>query len=305
MQLQISFNERNKDGRFRGLRKIVLDAAHYNLSLLRDRLAMHILRASGVPAPCVNHARLYVNGEYYGVFAHIEKVDREFLERNFEKPDGDLYKKGKELTTNEQSGGDFEGGRVWFRNTSTKDAQRVGDLHQMVKAWVAESLFPDADGYWAGGLNFYTYNHPDRGFLYIPWDIDLAFDNLPADTDPFTWHKTNENFHGREHIDSVFMDPAWRKIFYDELKATNRLLSISKLQALIDRWAKQIEPHVAEDPNKPYSLEAHKTAVKRMRSYVAARSRYISALKETPVPGPEEPETPEPGSTDAGTPLTP
>src|SRR5690606_16708623 len=94
MQCQVSFNKYDKKGRFRGLKKILFDAAEYNRSFLRDRLAMAIFRDVGVPAPCANNARLDVNGEYYGLFSNIEKVDSEFLERVFEFDEGNLYKRG-------------------------------------------------------------------------------------------------------------------------------------------------------------------------------------------------------------------
>jgi hypothetical protein len=53
----------------------------------------------GVQYSCVNHARLDVNGEYYGMYANVERVDREYPERHFDDPDGNLWKEGRELTT--------------------------------------------------------------------------------------------------------------------------------------------------------------------------------------------------------------
>ena len=45
------------------------------MSYLRDDL--------GVPASCVNNARLVINGEFYGLYANIEFLDEELLERLF------------------------------------------------------------------------------------------------------------------------------------------------------------------------------------------------------------------------------
>ncbi len=62
MQFQISFNEIDRDGRFLGLRKIILDDPGYDPSFLHDRLAYSFLRVLGLTGPCGNTARLFVNG---------------------------------------------------------------------------------------------------------------------------------------------------------------------------------------------------------------------------------------------------
>jgi len=280
MQLQISFNELDSKGRFRGLRKIVLDSGHYNRTYLRDRLAMSVLRDLGLPAPCVNHARLVVNGQFYGLFTHIEKVDREFLERNFADPDGNLYKKGLELKTNEEEQPDTSRADAFWDTTDVAALEKLGDLDEWVRVWAVEALLPDADGYWAGGWNFYLYDDPERGFVYVPWDFDLGFDNLPADTDPLTWHKANDRFNGRPHVEAVLADPKWRKRFIEHVAWARRAYEPSVLQARIDAWAAQIEQQAQADVLAPWSFEEHRRGVRRLRQYVEERARFIDGWLE-------------------------
>jgi hypothetical protein len=280
MQFQVSFNETNPDARFRGLRKIVLDSGHYNTSYLRDRLAMSIFRDLGLPAPCVNHARLMVNGQYYGLYTHVEKVDREFLERNFDDPDGNLYKKGEELKTNEDEHPDTSRSDLFWASHSVEAMEALGDLDQWVRMWAVEALIPDADGYWAGGWNFYLYDHPEKGFLYLPWDIDLAFDKLPADTDPLTWHKQNDNFNGRPHVEAVLADPVWRKRYIEHVARARKAFKPDVLQERIDTWAAQIEEAARADTLAPWSFEQHRRAVQRLRNFVDARASYIDTWLE-------------------------
>jgi hypothetical protein len=280
IQVQISFNEVNPDGRFRGLRKIVLDSGHYNRTYLRDRLSMSILRDLGLPAPCVNHARLMVNGQFYGLFTHIEKVDREFLERNFSDPDGNLYKKGLELKTNEDESPDTSRARTFWATRDVAALEKLGDLDEWVRVWAVESLLPDADGYWAGGWNFYLYDHPERGFVYVPWDFDLGFDNLPADTDPLTWHKQAANFNGRPHVEAVLANPKWRKRFVEHVAAARRAFEPAVLQARIDTWAAQVEQDARVDALAPWSFEEHRRGVARLRRYVEERARFIDGWLE-------------------------
>ena len=81
MQFVIAFNKVDEDGRFAGLRKLTLDAPPYDASVMRERLALSYFNDAGIAASCANHARLTINGDYYGLYTNIEHVDREFLER--------------------------------------------------------------------------------------------------------------------------------------------------------------------------------------------------------------------------------
>ncbi len=56
MQFEVSFNTYDKQGRFEGLKHALFDAAEYNRSFLRDRLALAILRDVGLAALCANNA---------------------------------------------------------------------------------------------------------------------------------------------------------------------------------------------------------------------------------------------------------
>jgi hypothetical protein len=275
MQFQISFNSQVEGGRFRGLRKIVLDSPYYDRSYLRDRVALAYLRDLGVPAPCANHARLVVNGEYYGLYASIEKINKDFLRRSFERYGGNLYKKGRELKTNESIGDTSRRDELW-RTRDVAGIEALVDMDQALLMWASEAVIPQADGYWVGGWNFYLYDHPDRGFLFLPWDIDLAFDNLPATVDPVTHRKTTPNFSGRPHYEAVMKDPTWRARYVEKIAEALESYDPARLQARIDAWAAQIAEAAADDPHRPFTYEQHRAAVSRMRAYVADRADFLA-----------------------------
>jgi spore coat protein CotH len=66
-------------------------------NMVQDGSAMHedvsyeMFREAGVPASRVAHVELYLNGEYRGLYLHVETVDDQFLKRHFLDPDGNLY----------------------------------------------------------------------------------------------------------------------------------------------------------------------------------------------------------------------
>lgn len=93
--MKISFNEYDRAGRWKGLKKLQLHAMLRDPSLLREKLAYGLFREFGVAASRVNHARLVINGAYAGLFALVEELDSRFLDSRFddiEGGEGNLYK---------------------------------------------------------------------------------------------------------------------------------------------------------------------------------------------------------------------
>ena len=64
-------------------------------SFLAERLAFHFFRAAELPAPRCNHALVYVNGTFFGLYANVEAEDKPFLRRWFGSDAGNLYEEGQ------------------------------------------------------------------------------------------------------------------------------------------------------------------------------------------------------------------
>mgnify|MGYP000851737805 FL=1 len=274
MQFEVAFNAYDKKGRFKGLKKVLFDAARYNESFLRDRLSLKIMRDVGLPAPCANNARLVVNGAYYGLFTSIEKVDSEFLERYFEAPNGNLYKRqdwAKKTNEEDKDESDVE---ALLDAKTIQQLDAVMNLDEAILEWAAEAVLPDNDGAWAGGLNYYVYNDPLTGFNVIPWDLDATFERIPFDVDPYTFLK--ENDWGRPFYTIATKDPEWFKKYIDAIAfVLAEGYDVPTLQGRIDAWAAQIADAAASDPNKPFSTKDHLDAVKTQRDYVAKRANFV------------------------------
>ncbi|PCC73905.1 CotH protein [Nannocystis exedens] len=280
MQFEVSFNTYDQQGRFEGLKHVLFDAAEYNRSFLRDRLALAILRDVGLAAPCANNARVVVNGAYYGLFTNIEKVDSEFLERTFEDPDGNLYKRrgggsGWNKKTNEEDPSQADVEQLEAAET-VDDLLAVMNLEQALLEWATEAVIPDRDGAWGGGLNQYLYNDPNSGFVVIPWDLDDTFTRLEPDTDPYTYIK--EGDHGRPFYAIATADPVWFSRYIDAIAfAVATGYDVEVLQGRLDTWAAQIAEAAADDPNKPFTFDQHLDQVDDMRAFVAERRLFLDA----------------------------
>lgn len=275
MQFEISFNAYDPDGRFRGMRHLDFDAAASNVSFLRDRLGLAMLRDAGLPAPCANNARLMVNGVYYGLFTNLERIDKSFLTRNYPDNDGDLWKRpGWELKTNEGSSGPERLDALKDVTTIDEMAQYL-DMEQATLEWATEAVMPDNDGAWAGGFNFYLYDDPTGGkFLIIPYDLDSTFTRVPFDADPVTYLKPMD--HGRPWYDLMVSDPTWLAKYKAKIPwVLENTYNVAVTQGRIDAWSAQIFEAVEQDVNKPFTTEAHVNKVKEKRDYVAKRAAFV------------------------------
>src|SRR5262249_40597350 len=75
-----------------GLKSVVLRNNTQDASMLHERLAMAFMNLMGIAAPREAHARLYINGEYAGLYSIVEAIDEPFLDRVFHQSNGYLYK---------------------------------------------------------------------------------------------------------------------------------------------------------------------------------------------------------------------
>ena len=279
MQFVISFNETDSDGRFHGLRKIVLDAPWYDPTVIRERLAFEYMKAYGAPYSCVNNARLSINGEYYGVYANVEKLDREYLERNFEDPDGNLFKAGTELKTNEATATNATVDAFWAA-TSLSEVEALVDVEQAVGIWAGLAMVPDPDSYWAGvEINFYLYEHPTRGLLFLPYDMDISFgENIWPElvsADPITYE--HEQWLRELPYQLVLSDPTWCAAFEAAMVRARAAFDVTALESKIDAWSAQIAPALSEDPNRTFSLPENEEALAALRTFPRRRADFVDA----------------------------
>ncbi len=276
MQFVISFNETDPDARFHGLRKIDLDGPWYDPTMLHERLALSYLRDLGLPAQCANNAQIFVNGELYGIYANLERIDREFLERAFgdEFADGNLYKSGIELRTNEEIGDVTRRDQFWA-TTDVPTLETLGEMDEWVLEWAADAMLPDSDGYWCCENNFHLYDHPTRGFLFVPSDLDYTWDS--GNLFPLEWDPLRPPTYGieREHFEAVLSDPDWYAAFIEAVRTARVGYDPDALIERLDRWAAQIADAVVDDPNRTFTVEDHLANLERFRDLIPARAAWI------------------------------
>ncbi|WAS93662.1 CotH kinase family protein [Nannocystis punicea] len=283
MQFQIGFDAQTKKGHFLGLKRVALDAATYNRHMLRDRLSLRFMRSVGIAAPCANNARLVVNGEYYGIFSNLEKLDEKFLERVMDDPSGGLWERNNwQLQANKDNADESRLEQLQDANT-LEEVEEILDIEQALLTYAAEAVLPDSDGAWAGGKNFYVYDDPSRGkFMLLPWDLDNTLERFedppegpyPVNPDPFVWEKLTS--HGRTWYDISLKDPAYFDLYIDIIdQILHEGYQPAKMLGWVDEMSAQIEEAVLTDTNKPYTNTTYHNKVKALREYIQVRYDFV------------------------------
>ena len=81
--IKIDFNEFVADQKFLKQKALILANAVQDPGMLNRRLANLIFARMGLPAPRVVHARLFVNGEYAGLYELVEEIEKPMMGRVF------------------------------------------------------------------------------------------------------------------------------------------------------------------------------------------------------------------------------
>ena len=89
--LKVKFDEYLDQSPIEGLDRLTLNNNVQDESLASQYLTYKLFNKVGVPAPRINHAKVTVNGEYLGIYAHVESVRGPFIKRNFGDYSGEFY----------------------------------------------------------------------------------------------------------------------------------------------------------------------------------------------------------------------
>lgn len=75
-----------------GLDKLILNNNYADATNMKEAIVYDMYQYLGADASLYNYAKVYVNGEYWGVYLALEGVEESFMLRNYGTQDGELYK---------------------------------------------------------------------------------------------------------------------------------------------------------------------------------------------------------------------
>lgn len=75
---------------FYGVSKISFNNFFFDKSMMKEFFALKLLSEMGVPTPQYGLAKVYINGDYYGVYSMIEALDSSILEQYYQVDDDEI-----------------------------------------------------------------------------------------------------------------------------------------------------------------------------------------------------------------------
>ena len=304
--LRVDFDRYASGQQFLGLKSFVLDNLTQDPTGVKETVTMRFYTRLGIPAPRETHTRLYVNGEYAGLYGLVESVDKTMMGRVFGsigdnvQNDGYLfeynyvlgspwrftyegplvtpYKIRFDIKTNETHAESAIWGPIEELVRLTNDTgagaieQAISsrlDLPAFVRYIATQNFVADFDGFngYDGMNNFYIYRkEASAQHVLIAWDEDNAF--LQADY-PILM-RIDENV-----LTSKVLSLGTYKTQYFNVMLEAADSATEWLRQEMQRQLDMINEAMLADTLKPYSNSEHQAARETLLTFPEQRITYV------------------------------
>lgn len=89
---KIDFGQYVKDQNYHGIEELALNNIISDATYMKEYLSYDVFKTLGVATPEYSYTNINVNGEEWGLYLGVEVVDERFIEKNYGKVEGNLYK---------------------------------------------------------------------------------------------------------------------------------------------------------------------------------------------------------------------
>jgi len=310
--LKLDFNHYASGQSFLGLKALVLDNLVQDPSGVHESTSMWFFARLGVPAPRESHAVVYVNGEYAGLYAVVEPIDKNLIarvfgnEENGNQNDGYLYEFNKadewwltylgpelepykryfEAKTHESEPDEtlYRPIENLVRLINEKPAEELTeavdpylDLRGLTRFLAIQNFIGEIDGFagkW-GVNNFYLYRLQHHAqHRIIAWDDDLTF--LDPVFDVTSFQEPNVL------VKKLMEVPEYRALYFQTLAEAARSAGEGAgetepgaLESEIRREIDVIDAAMLTDTRRPYTDTEYLDARDYMKQFAARRARYV------------------------------
>ena len=197
---KISFNTYSSS-RWQGLEKLNLNGSANDPSMIRAKLCWDIIRDADLPGSRTSFVKLFINGEYRGLYSNIEHIDENFADTYFP---GSMYssqykclypapldyrssgynyeefgRRPYDLTINDYTENYTELSQFIFQLNQALLAnlpctlERIFDVDSYLRYAALDVLMGNWDGYAYNKNNFYLQKDYHTGqFHFLPYDLD-------------------------------------------------------------------------------------------------------------------------------------
>ncbi len=303
---KLKFDELVSKQTFHGLRRLTLNNMVEDPSFIAERLAYHVFRELGLPAPRCNSALVYVNGEYFGVYANVEAEDKTFLRRWFSSDDGNLYEEGQvdftpgaetkfDLETNEQENDRSDLVALIAAVSTAKAATFIADVGTQLDMahWLEFTAAEAAVNQW--DMYSYTVFYPNNFRIYrdptvnkftmLPWGMDMSMKPFRDSGKPFidvqAIARAGDRSNGQITAGILFRNclasPGCKEAYLEVVNQVADAYEQMGLEALAKQYFAQLEPEITKDPRKEYSASQIKAGFDSLIATIQGRPAALRA----------------------------
>lgn len=312
--LRVDFDRYADDQTFLGLKSVVLRNNLTDPSSMHERLSFKLMARLGLPVPRVAPTRLYINGQYEGLYSIVESPDKAYLLRVLKQNDGVLYKFDRNVG-DEPYRFEFLGADPGLyvphpfkpeTNEDHPDAQAIADMVRAIsntptdtflavvdqyldlEGWIRqaaiENYLAESDGLVgdAGMNNFYLYElEGQKRHVWLAWDKSETFKSGPGYSVVRNFGDVEKPFRNRLQ-ERLWEFPALQQLYYDTIAAA--AISAGELvpgdertwmEREVDREHAQIRDAVEADPTRAYSMQEFEAEVEALRIFARERPAFV------------------------------
>jgi hypothetical protein len=288
---------------FMGLETMTLNNMSGDPTLAHEVMAYWMARSAGLFASRAGHALVYINDVFYGVYSHIETVDKRFLKRWFADATGPLYEswdvdfRPNYINTPCDVVNDPPRNGCYELEAGMDDKTALLGLADALAlpapdAIAAASAFIDFDQFqlfWAvcgtigqfdsfpysnPGDDYFTYVEPEsQRITFMPWGMDETYPGRPG-----------RNVLGVSSIlaQRCIEDPTCSEGYRLALWSTLDLARDLDAAAEMDARVAVIAPYLDMDVRKPYATAQVEAAQRAMRDFIVHRADDVQAMVPRP-----------------------
>ena len=300
---RIKFNKYVKGNKLIGLDELCLNSGYSDPSYMREYLHYEVLRSLGMNVPETVFARVYINGEYAGLYFAVEGIGDTFLEGNFGETykDGNLYKMDEgstlEYKENEDySYADLKSGDDEYLDDFKKFVKELNDMTDGEKGDIEDILDVDSalkyiasntvlcnyDSY-NGNMhhNYYLYEDENGVFTVIPWDFNMSFGGFNGSNSEvgIDTPYISGSLETLPLIGKLLSVPEYKERYYSYIKEIMSYLEnfenrVSELKTIL-------APYVKEDTTAFYSYEEFEKATTKQETSAQQNKETITVTDDT------------------------
>ncbi len=295
------------DERFYGRDKLNLTSEWRDASYSREYLSYDFFHRSGLPASRTWFCRVYINGEYMGLYLDVEQIDEQYLAGSHLPNDASIYKAsydGSMLRMHEP----IE--EVWEKKTNeTTGFYDLADLIEWIDTVPEERFFEEMDVVFnrdqfarhmavntiIGNSSTYYHNYylihdlsPQGLWTVLPWDIDRSF-NFWGDYSMYPQYYLNS--HPYMEDTNPLVVRCWRNdemrnlIFEHTRNMIDSLVTEEYYTAIVVELDSLLRDAVEEDEYCQYTIEEVRGSIAGLAGEILDRGVYMSeAISQEPLP---------------------